>query len=134
MHHMVTLSGVGVLCDASRQSLETLQTRNCSNSWRISIRRLHFANCMQPPAILNQLPGVNPQGAVILMRMTRRSPSHEGEGGSPKTAISNSSSSMTRWRMGSSRPTSSASEACSGRSRCGPSNKHTSIGFALGYP
>ena len=44
-----------------------------------------IALCKQhaPPATLNQLPGVNPQGAVILMRMTRRLPSQEGEGAFP---------------------------------------------------
>ena len=49
----------------------------------ISVRRSHLMSCMLPPAILNQLPGVNPEGAVILMRMTRRSPFQEGEGGFP---------------------------------------------------
>ena len=83
IHQLVTLTEVGALCDASRQSLETSQTRNCNNLWKISNRRLHFASCTHPLAILNQLPGVNPQGLVISMRMTRRSPSQEGEGGFP---------------------------------------------------
>ena len=48
IHQLVTLTGVGVLCNPSRQSLETSQTRNCGNSWRISIRRLHFMNSMHP--------------------------------------------------------------------------------------
>ena len=79
IHQLVILTGLGVHCNASRQSLKTSQTRNCGNLWRISVRRAPFANSMQPPAILNQLPGLNPLGAVTLMRMTRRSPSHEGE-------------------------------------------------------
>ena len=64
---LVTLTRVGILCDASRQSLLTSQTRNCINLWRISIRRLHFVSYMHPPEILNQLLGVNLQGVVILM-------------------------------------------------------------------
>ena len=49
----------------------------------------------------------------------QRSPFQWGRVGSPRTAISNSSSSVTRWRMGSSRTTSSAPEACSSRSDVG---------------
>ena len=80
---LVTLTRVGVCHDTSRQSLETSQTGNCGNLWRISDERLHFTSYTHPPAILNPLPRVNPQGAEILMRMTWRSPSQEGEGGFP---------------------------------------------------
>ena len=45
---LVTLIGVGVLHNTSRQSLVTFQTRNCINSWKISIRRSHFMSCMHP--------------------------------------------------------------------------------------
>ena len=84
IHLLVTLTGVGVLCNTSRESLAVSQTRNCINSWKISIRRLHFVICMHPPAIINQLLGVNLQQAVILMGMTWRSPFQEGEGGFPQ--------------------------------------------------
>ena len=84
IHLLITLTMMGVLCNASRQSLATSQIRNCGNSWKISTRRLHFASCMHPPAILNQLLGVNLKGAVILMGMTWRSPFQEGEGGFPQ--------------------------------------------------
>ena len=84
IHILVTLTRVGVLHNASRQSLATSQIRNCSNLWKISIRRSHFMSCMHPPAILNQLLEVNLQGVVILMRMTWRSPFQEGEGGFPR--------------------------------------------------
>ena len=84
IHLLVTFIWAGALNIISRQSLVTLQTKNCINSWRISIRRLHFVSCMHPPAILNQLLGENLQGVVILMGMTRRSPFQEGEGGFPQ--------------------------------------------------
>ena len=48
IHLLVTLTGVGVLCNTSRQSLVTSQTRSCINSWKISIRKLHFMSCMYP--------------------------------------------------------------------------------------
>ena len=53
IHHLITLTRVGVHHNVSRQSLETSQTRNCGNSWRILIRRLPSTNSMHPPAILN---------------------------------------------------------------------------------
>ena len=69
---LVTLTEVGVLCNASRQSLET-----CMNQGLVATRGgsptgdCTLVSCMHPPAILNQLPGVNPQGVLILMRMTQ---------------------------------------------------------------
>ena len=80
-HQLVTLIWVGALHIAFRQNLVTSWIKSCVNSWRISVRRLDFVNCMHPPAILNQLLGENHQGAVILMGMTRRSSFQEGEGG-----------------------------------------------------
>ena len=48
IHLLVTLTGMGVLYNTSRQSLATSQTRNCVNSWKISIRRSHFVSCATP--------------------------------------------------------------------------------------
>ena len=78
---LVTLTRVGVLHHASWQSLMTLQTRNCGNLWEDLHQEMKPFKLHAPLAILNQLPGVNSQGAVILMGMTRRSPFQEGEGG-----------------------------------------------------
>ena len=134
IHLLVILLQVEALHIASRQSLANLQIKSSVNSWRISARRLHFVSCMHPPAILNQHLGENHQGAVILMGITRRSPFQEGEGGFPKTTISSSYSSMTRWRMGSSKTTASTPKAYSGKSRCEAPNQHFSVGFMLGCP
>ena len=95
----------------------------------IALCKLHT-----PPTILNQLLGANLQGAVILMEMTQRSPFQEGRVGSPKTTISSSSSSMTRWRMGSSGTTSSTPKACSSKSRCGCLINTLALGLHLGSP
>ena len=76
---------LGDLSDRELQQLmEDLQQE-------IALHELHT-----PPAICNQLPGVNPQGMVITRRMTQRSPFQEGRVGSPGTATSNSSTGATR--------------------------------------
>ena len=78
IYQLVTLIWVGEFHVTSRQSLVTLQTKSCINSWRIFIRRLHFVSYTHPSAIFNQLLGENHQGVVILMGMTSRSPFQEG--------------------------------------------------------
>ena len=130
---LITLTGVGVLHNTSRQSLETSQKGTCGNLWRISNGRLHFVSCLHPPAIHNQLSGLSPQGVVITRRMIQRSPFQEGEDGIPRTATSNPSTSVTRWRLGSS-TTSTAPAVCSIGSRCGASHQYISNRFAFGYP
>ena len=95
----------------------------------IALCKLHA-----PPAILSQHLGENHQGVVILMGMTRRSPSQEGRVGFPKTTTSISCPSTNRWRVGSSGTTSSTPKACSSKSRHGAPNQHIGIRIMLRYP
>ena len=132
---LVTLTRVGVLHDASRQSLVTLQTRNCGNLWRISIRRSNFSSCMHPQqSSINSL-GWTSQGAVILMGMTQEVTFPKVGGWvPPRQSSPDSSSSMTRWRMGSSGTTSSAPKACSSKSGLGCLINTLASGLCLGTP
>ena len=63
IHPLVALTWVGELCIASRQSLATSQTKSCINLWRMSARRLHSMNCMQPPSNPQPTPWGEPSGS-----------------------------------------------------------------------
>ena len=60
IHQLVTLTRVGVLCDASRQSLETSQTGNCNNSWRSPTGDCTSWAACTPPAIPQPTPWGKP--------------------------------------------------------------------------
>ena len=75
IHQWVTLTGVGVLCNTSRQSLKTSKTRNCGNSWRISVRRLHFVSSMHPQqSSTNSLPNFPRGGGWVPLRQPSPTP------------------------------------------------------------
>ena len=134
MHHLVTLTGVGVLCNASRQSLETSQTRNCGNLWRISTRRSHFASCMHPQHS-STTPWGKSSGSGNFNEDDKEVTFPRGGGWVPPRQPSTTPAPAQPeggWvPLG---PPSSTPEACSGRSRCGASNNTLAWGLHLGTP
>ena len=79
---LVTLTWVGGLYVNCKQTLGTLGMLNYGNSWRISARRSLSVTKHTPGT--HHWPLGNPVGHGIPMKMTRRSPFWEGEGGNPE--------------------------------------------------
>ena len=131
---LVTLTQVGGLHITSRQSLCNLADQELHQLMEDLCQEIALCELHAPPAILNQHLGENHQGAGIIMRMTRRSPFQEGEGGFPQDNHPHLQPQHDQMEDGLLRDHLLNSKACSTKSRHGAPDQHVGIGIRLGYP